>query len=395
MRTEFPAALALIHLVSEQVMQNLLPLMALQPVQVYQIVSGEMRQMQFHSNIEKAAGLAGIDAEFHNEFVASGMPNETETQEKVAQCIQTARESRLEPLINLTGGTKLMSLGAYEAARSAHVSAFYFDSSHHVWRTVCGAELPEPDTRQVLRQMGVNTVLQAHGFNPADLRTEPVDEELLRIAGEMYRCIRSAPNETLTWAESVRETVMGDRNDIPKSKAKLDVVLNTPLPPVPPPAEQLARILVEARILQRRNGELFLNAPRERGAVKKNLHFITGTWFELWVVGRIRQKTDQYVDAKWSLRSLQDGASGRGETDIVALDTDKARLLVVSCKVELRGGQQLEHLESLRQRADALGGKYSRACLAVFQHKNPPTLKKRGEMLGVDVLVGSELEQAF
>src|SRR5438067_857322 len=113
-------SLALIQLISEQTMQNLVPLLALKPAHVVHLSTPKTAARS--AQIVEAARQANVIIELES-IRLSEMPSIPETSRAVLRAIVAAREAHQIPVINFTGGTKLMSIGAYEAALHEQVSS--------------------------------------------------------------------------------------------------------------------------------------------------------------------------------------------------------------------------------------------------------------------------------
>jgi len=113
----------LIHLISEQTMQNLLPIMALQPDQVIHICSQDDRFDKAVTKLESAVSVAGLNPSFQIEKLQSRFPE----VEDVRQALKSLLRIFPDSVVNITGGTKLMSLGAFlGASEFADVTVMYW-----------------------------------------------------------------------------------------------------------------------------------------------------------------------------------------------------------------------------------------------------------------------------
>jgi hypothetical protein len=120
-------ALGLIQLISEQTMQNLLPLLALKPDKAFHLSTPKTAARSVH--IVGAARQAEVASAAEN-IRLSEMPSIPETSRAVIRAIAEAKGQGFTPVVNFTGGTKLMSIGAYEAALREQVVSLYVDTDH-------------------------------------------------------------------------------------------------------------------------------------------------------------------------------------------------------------------------------------------------------------------------
>ena len=118
--------LTLVQLISEQPMPNLLPILRLRPKRLIHITTPKTRSQSDH--LLRAAHAAGIKPEI--ELVQlSDMPGISEVFEEVNQLLIQMNEADESCVVNFTGGTKLMSIGAYAAALTQKVPSLYVDGA--------------------------------------------------------------------------------------------------------------------------------------------------------------------------------------------------------------------------------------------------------------------------
>src|SRR6266436_1440524 len=109
----------LLHLVSEQTMQNLLPLLALRPTKVIQVRSRAEKFRQAAANLKQAVesirkqpDYRDLNPEFYEEVIDEESPSADTARRKVGAALSLWPGA----VVNITGGTKPMSVGAYLAA---------------------------------------------------------------------------------------------------------------------------------------------------------------------------------------------------------------------------------------------------------------------------------------
>src|ERR1035441_10453051 len=89
--------LTLIQLISEQTMQNLVPLLALKPTRVVHLATPKTAARS--AQIVEAARQAQVSTELES-IRLSEMPSIPETSRAVLRAVETAREARQTPVIN-------------------------------------------------------------------------------------------------------------------------------------------------------------------------------------------------------------------------------------------------------------------------------------------------------
>jgi hypothetical protein len=159
----------LIQLVSEEAMPSFLPVLALHPAALVHITSDGFER---HSApVLAAAEMAGLrpTSGAVRELRLQAMPSIAETHQAVKDAIEWLHTRGLTPVINFTGGTKLMSIGAFYAAVSANMSSLYVDGDHETF--VDGrtgpeiASLLENELRlgRLAPRLSVPLIVAAHG----------------------------------------------------------------------------------------------------------------------------------------------------------------------------------------------------------------------------------------
>jgi len=124
----------LIHLVSDQTMQNILPILALKPARVVQIISDASND-RFTTPAERIRDTVALASDKIVDFrwqlewlpnvdLRSAAPTISEAQEAVAALLKESPNA----VVNYTGGTKNMSIGAWLAASAAKTPALYCDT---------------------------------------------------------------------------------------------------------------------------------------------------------------------------------------------------------------------------------------------------------------------------
>ena len=153
--------LTLIHLVSEQTMQNLLPILALRPKTVVQVRSRGDKYLAVARHIEAAVREAGIAADFKEYELPNAFSDVGETRQALGEILPQFPEA----IVNVTGGTKLMSIGTILAANAfPKVAMLYCDSDRRSFIQVGKHPLPPmPSYVETARRLRLRVVMAAHG----------------------------------------------------------------------------------------------------------------------------------------------------------------------------------------------------------------------------------------
>lgn len=343
-------------LVSQQPLPNLLP--AIEPAiaaeRVWLVTSPDMR--------ERAGWLA-------DEFGRRGI---THTCIDVAdpwdaRSLRETLEARLADiprplLINTTGGTKVMSLVAYELARAHDLPAVYLRPGD---QTLIGLH-PAPLRPLVLtRPVELDTLLRVHGYTlPEAPRARTLTappallERLARLASEAPEHITDL-NRLLTQQGST-----GWHHG--EQSAKLQPVLDAARA-----AGMLARI-----------------GSRESPADSHVRFLLNGGWLEDWIELCLnRVATRRGIALPRAGFKVSKGGT-RNEIDVAIVH--RQRLHIIECKTRDGALDDLYRLDDLK---GLLGGLNARAMLASL-NPAPPALTRRAEDLGIQLLNGERLARA-
>ena len=405
---------ALIQLISEQTIPNLFPICALRPSVLIHLTTPKTTSRAFH--IKNAALVAGVDAEFFNRPISSAMPGIQETAFFVGQAIQIARERNLLPMVNFTGGTKLMSIGAFQQAAKDQVPSFYVDTQSHCFvdgetggdiRPFFGGEV---SFSKIIAGLTLDVMVVASGHQSVskgrDWRRHLAAAQAVRDNSEDTRQLRDVLEH--------EEKGIFPKGHLPRDPAGWLRVLNAPFP-VPlslfphllaaglldpistpeaallpsgtgPELEVLAQAKAEGNFIDNFNGRCF-------AAMQPLQHFpifITGGWWEVIVTDAF-ERAGRFHDLRWSADVIQQGGSDL-EEDILALDGCDA--VCVSCKI--RGVRLVPHLDELNGRSKAIGGTFTRAFLALQQPPNGKAwkdLQARARQLRIRLITPENIDR--
>lgn len=343
-------------LVSQQPLPNLLP--AIEPAiaaeRVWLVTSPDMR--------ERATWLAD---EFDRRSIAHTRIEVADPWD--AQALRATLETHLADiprplLINTTGGTKVMSLVAYELARAHDLPAVYLRPHD---QTLIGLH-PAPLQPVVLtRPVELDTLLRVHGYTlpdapPTRALTAPpaLLERLARLASDTPEHVTDL-NRLLTQHGSV-----GWRHG--EQPVKLQPVLDA----------------------ARAAGMLARKGSRETPADSQVRALLTGGWLEDWI--------EHCLDRVATRRGIAPPRAGfkvsKGGTlnEIDVAIVHRQRLHIIECKTRDGALDDLYRLDDLK---GLLGGLNARAMLVSLKAV-PTPLARRAEDLGLHLLNGEHIAQA-
>jgi len=411
MNTESP--ITLIQLVSEQTMQNLLPILRLHPSNLIHFATPKTISRSEH--IAEAARQAGINVKLNSPLL-SKMPVIRETFNAVKMAIQACRKEKHEPLVNFTGGTKMMSIGAFAAALDQKARSIYVDTEDEQFidgQTADGcADLFDSDFSftPFRNSLTVNIIAAAQGRQRVTGGKNwqsylPLAEHIFNNSQEEQVCHNAIfgldglfalfkgrePRKPSEWLQLLGKPI----NVSPEvANLALDCGLletgenNTVnLPSVT--AEELKRLTQESNIPN------FLPALyRAIAPLQQACNLLTGGWWEIIIIDAA-SRSGLFRDLRWSASVGERSGGPDFEEDILGVAGVKT--LYISCK---RGGVKsglLTLLDDINARAKGIGGNFTLRFLAVYLpfgknlHQN---LGKRAKELGIKILTPNNLFQS-
>ncbi len=402
-----PKPFALIQLISDQTMPNLVPVLALKPAKLFHLVTP--RTAARSDCIVEAARQAHVQSEPEN-ICLTEMPSIPETSRAVLRAMEAARKEKLTPVVNFTGGTKLMSIGAYEAALREQTTSFYVDTDHQQFldghsgpklHTVLGEDYSFTPLQKVLT---VNAIAVANGRQRVTAGRDW--KPYLALARHF---LDTEGDETSTWEAVHGTSGLCPNGREPRRAEDWRLLFDRPLR-LP---QRVGELALAAGLVRARKGAFHLPdatrsrieelaramhpAPQEYFAairpLQLTLTFLSGAWWEVAVVDAAH-RSGQFRDLRWSVNVGERHGGFDPEEDIVGVDG--VQVAFFSCK---RGGARarlVPLLDELDNRARSLGGQFTRRFLAVYQPlfgQNAANLQKRAhELNGIQIITPRELE---
>lgn len=300
-------------------------------------------------------------------------------QTRVMELLEDNKEPLSEGSIalNATGGTKPMSIAAYEVFRHDDLPIFYIHPEHDrlVWLHHPGGPQPAIDIEDRIR---VEPFLQAHGVSVQHEPARNIPEaRLLDVGKEILQSLHTFRNPlgTLNYvASNARNT-----RKAPISRGQYKQ------------AKQLIRLFEEKGFLQYGNGQIMFPDEASR-------FFVNGGWFEYLVfdaVRRVRKRHPQIQDIARSVDVVRThkGKRIRNELDVVFLCNN--RLNIIECKTSrFRGKGEdsvgAEVVYKLDALGDLMGGIQARSMLVSYQNISDHH-RNRAAGMSIKVCAGDEL----
>lgn len=288
----------------------------------------------------------------------------------ITDLVRNYRAAGHEVLINLTGGTKLMSLAAFRAAQDCAVPALYvaMERDALLWFLPDGGERIEP----IHVVLPVVTYLEAHGLRIE--RTRPPSS--YSVAARFIAENAPAGIDVLRAAAT---SIQGGFQDV----GSLGI-----------PARHFAGKLRDLGLLDVRQSPTMLR-------VRANPHaatFLAGGWLEEFLYHALRE-SGHFDDVALGVCILSQRAPEeevRNELDVVA--TRNGRLIVCSCKTGRRTLENASNTQGMIYELDWISrrehvGIYCTKALVTNQVDLPEAFHARARSSGILVVDGRQLPQ--
>lgn len=299
-------------------------------------------------------------------------------QQRVLELIE--REMRAgrgdELVLNATGGTKPMSIAAYEAFRAYDRPIFYVHPEHDrlVWLHPSGQA-----ARELADRVKLEEFLRAHGVGAGALHRSVQDPE------------RAELGEMLVGGLDRYGTDLGTLNyHAQRAEATL----------VSEPVGNLSAGFVALVDLFQSAGVLELREGRLRFPSREARFFVNGGWLELYAFRQVqlfRQSGAGIQDAAWGVEVARASPSGPVDNELDVAFLASNRLYLLECKTRTwseatDGGAGVDALYKLDSLRDVIGGLQARAMLVSYRAPRP-AVQRRAASLGVRICAGVELQR--
>ena len=361
-------------LVSAQPLPNLIPLLdpAFKPKRAILVVTPPMRERA--GWLQAVARPRGVRCEMlpvRDAWDVGGV--QTGILELLEREAQAVVEQRIA--LNATGGTKLMSIAAYEAFRAYNLPIFYVHPREDrlVWLQ------PENGPSQELAdRINLEAFLLSHGAS---------------VKGCPRRNVPEAGDLTLA------ETLITHVDRYSRALGTLNWLAGQARPPALTVEPERIDGELDALIgVFEEHGKLHREADRLRFPDAAARFFVNGGWIEAYIfdqVRRIRREDAHIHDAAYAVEVERTQGAKRvpNELDVVFLRNN--RLHIIECKTRRfseagensAGAEALYKLDSLR---DLMGGLQARAMLVSYRPL-PGHDRTRADDLGITVCAGNQL----
>lgn len=362
-----------IYLVSSQATPNITPAMdaLTQPQRVILLVSIDMQQRA--DWLESVLRPRGIKLE---QWPIEDPWDIESIQTAVLELLEKEQQHVKQKMIalNATGGTKPMSIAAYEAFRAYDLPIFYVhpERDHLTWLHPSGRP-----AQALANRIKLESFLQAYGAS---------------IDGQPQRNIPQKKHleiaHTIVEHLSRYQKPLGALNSLAYRASRS--LISPPIEWKQEALDELIDLFASYGFLKRENDKLHFSSEPDR-------FFVNGSWIEAWVFDQLRKlrKTDNNIqDCAYNINieRTQFGKPVPNELDVAFLRNN--RLHIIECKTArftVGEGKNatgaLYKLDSLR---DLMGGLQARAMLVSYRDL-PDFDVNRARDLGVHTCAGKQL----
>lgn len=352
----------MIALVSNQRMQNIIPILQgeikfkrLWLVQSTDAESSESRLAQAVKNTFDVLNNI-IEVKLARQSVNAYSVDESKA---VVAGLAYAEKANVT-IVNFTGGTKLMSIGAFLAAKEAGVDTIYVDTDNE--RILCFDPSGQVKEQKFdLRgRLSTATYLRAHAELVEEDRTsrQKLPHNAVAAAQELLNIWPRCKDTLEKLGSAVSSGMRGCENHV------LD--------------NQVVEILAKHQLVQ----EIKVNNKVGWEATSIGRPFVTGKWLEA-MVEHLLKDSNLFDEVSVNLCI----AGIENELDIVALSN--GQLAIIECKSGSLGGQTtLNKLEAIRGRF----GTFTRSFFVTSRQDEEvdPSFRKRASKNGVRLIITSE-----
>ncbi len=250
-----------------------------------------------------------------------------------------ARYINAEVIFNVTGGTKVMGIAAYQTAKKHDCKAIYVDTSHARFLNMTQFnEEPVPFTLNITKYLNF---FQRSPVRTFDFKTLSISQSQALCIADHLACAGIATAEMMVLLRTNGGGKKGThalklKNDLSQEQWEL--------------FESLQQFgLISG--LQRSSNEI-----RYTIANNQDWQFINGTWLEVYVYEQAEQLRNEGVFSDCEMSLEIPGLSGaRKEMDVACLYL--GQMLHCSCKTENKPFNT-RHLDELRAVSSLIGGRY-------------------------------------
>lgn len=362
-----------LYLVSAQATPNLTPALdnRIAPKCIILLVTPSMQQRaQWLEKILKPRGIQieqwKIDRAFDIEYLQNRILELLETE------IELVKEKQIA--LNATGGTKPMSIAAYEAFRAYDLPIFYVHPERDRLIWLHPHDQPPVELADRIR---LEAFLQAHGAEIKQIERQKIPKKQHEITQPIVSGVHRYAQALgqLNWlASTAKGSLLSKPLDSNQLSQKAFI--------------ELVALFTQTGVMQTQGNRIQFNDEAAR-------FYVNGGWLEDYVFSVISQMRSQHPEIQDVARSIEVlRSTPRGqvpnEIDVALLANN--RLLLIECKTrqwqgESTGANALYRLDTLK---DLLGGLQAQAMLVSYRDVKQYDRQRAGD-LNIKICAGNGL----
>lgn len=398
---------SLLQLASETILANLLPVMALRPARIVQVRLGDSGKS---SRMDQAAGLFRQSLQalaqepgfkgYQPKVVDVTLPGVSPDIAEAREFVATTLLNHPGMMVNFSGGTKLMSLGAYLAAMALGRASFAFDAQGQRFTNGRTAPLDRlPEVATLNKHFSIRLLMAVQGRNLDDWRSETATDPLRAFGLKAFELRNQHWGVLDNFNKALRAHFYSQGDKVPQDEETIRALVTKPLPASVTSSEPARHYLTAAAAagLVKVEGQNFrLNIPQfNRRVVERAVQLVSSGWVELAVLDCL-QRNPRYQTPLWSFEPSNQQTSTHDDTDIVCIDSKHGTLKLICCKATLTRSPH-DHLESFAERLQRLGDGAS-GMFVLFKPASgqEAAIRNHARRLGMEVAIeADEIVKAF
>lgn len=398
---------SLLQFASDDVLVNLLPVMALRPARILQVRladSGKGTRLDqapalFRQALQALAqeqAFKGYQPKVVDVTMPGTSPDISETREFVA----TTLLGQPGMIINFSGGTKLMSMGAYLAALALGRASFGCDLQGQRFTNGRTAALERlPDLASLTKGFSIRLLMAIQGRNLDEWRSETATDPLRAFGLKAFE-LRSQHWGVLdNFNKALRANFYTQGDKVPQEEDAIRALVTRPLPAAvtsSEPARQFLAAAAAAGLVKVEGPNYRLHIPQfQRRVVERAVQLVSSGWLELAVLDCM-QRNPRYQTPLWNFEPASQQSSPHEDSDIVCIDSKDGTLKLICCKAVMTRSPH-DHLESLAGRVQRLGsGATGMFVLFKPSSGQESAIRQHARRLGLEVAIeADEIVKAF
>ncbi|MGF1533224.1 MAG: Card1-like endonuclease domain-containing protein [Bernardetiaceae bacterium] len=249
-----------------------------------------------------------------------------------------------EYLVNITGGTKLMSIDCFDFFKTLKSEIFYLTGQNDFIKLFPGRGEKKP--QKLTTQVTLKEYLTCYGF---DIQKESKPKVNKSIIDKFFLSYLKLDHED-------HQTISHLRKHRSKKSLKLDEI------------EDLSKLLTKLNYENRSQDNLN----------KDEIKYLTGDWFEEYIFWKIKEELslkEEYIGLGWELKKSE----APNEFDVLFVFDN--RMYTVECKTSITGEAGKSLIGEILYKSDSLQKEFGLYANTSIIALDPPLKDKNGEFI--------------